>query len=883
MPLTAASHSRYLVAGGNSHMRSRFPSVLLLLLAWGFLAAAPARGAEEMQAVPLNPSVISSLPPGQALALQEAIRSGELTPEARRIIEAHPELKVYLPPKWREEIFPEGEIPGEAAAGMEEPGKEGPGKEGAEKAKSIPEKREKEGPAPYDWKKSVYVSRLFESRLRDEEIESLTHFGHRLFDPRAEGVPGADIAPVPDDYVIVPGDEIVVRLWGRMEGTHRMRVDREGKIFFPKLGPMNVAGKTFGELKSFIRGKVGSIAEVRADVSLGKLTGFQVSVLGEVPAPGRYRVSSFHTVLQAIGMAGGIRDIGSLRRVQVKRGKETAREIDVYDFLLRGDVTQDVRLNPGDAVFVPVAGPLVAVAGEVRRQAIYELMKERTIGEVLAMAGGLSPSAYKRRVQVERLEGNLARMVLDLNLADAEGSLSSFVLQDGDILRVLAVLPQEENAVTVTGNVQRSGKYEWKPGLTVGSLIPDEKFFLPETFLDYALITREVGPERRKEAVAVNLRRIVIERDAAADVPLQPMDELMVYSRSAFREAQTAIVEGEVRDPGMYEIQPGMRVSDLVKLAGDLTRNASRGEAELSRVDEQRKPFLVKIDLGKALAGEESENLPVRDGDVLMVRQIPDLQEIRYVTVTGEVKSPGVYTVVKGDRLSSVLERSGGFTTEAYLKAAQFTRVSTQKTQQEAIDKLIEDLETEVSRKAQEVSGAIDREDIEANKLLLEARRSLIAQLKKARAKGRVVIRLAEPDRMKGTAGDILLEDGDRLEVPKKTDVVNVVGRVYNPTGVQYDPASDRLEYYLKKVGGPTESADRDHIFLVKADGSVLTSGNVEGGFLSGGMMSARVEPGDSIVVPEKLIRPRLTKEMKDFTQILYQIAVTAGVLIVVF
>jgi len=859
-------------------MRSRIPSVLLLLLAWGLLAVVPARGAEEMQAVPLSPSVISSLPPGQALALQEAIRRGELTPEARRIIESNPELKVYLPQKWREEIFPEEELPGEAITGMEEPGKEA-----AEKAKGIAERPEKERPAPYDWKESVYVSRLFESRLQDEERESLTHFGHRLFDPRVEGAAGGDVSPVPDDYVIVPGDEIVVRLWGRMEGTHRMRVDREGKIFFPKLGTMNVAGKTFGELKSFLRGKVGSIAEVRTDVSLGKLTGFQVSVLGEVPAPGRYRVSSFHTVLQAIGTAGGIKDIGSLRRVQVKRGKETVREIDIYDFLLRGDVTQDVRLSPGDAVFVPVAGPLVAVAGEVRRQAIYELLKERTIGEVLAMAGGLSPSAYKRRVQVERLEGNRARTVVDLNLEEAESSLSSFVLQDGDILRILAVLPEAENAVTVTGNVQRSGKYEWKPGLTVGSLIPDEKFFLPDTFLDYALITREVGPERRKEAFAVNLRRIVIERDAAADVPLQPMDELMVYKRSAFREAQTAIVQGEVRDPGMYEIHPGMRVSDLVKLAGDLTRDASRGEAELSRVDEQRKPSLVKIDLGKALAGDESENLPVRDGDVLMVRQIPDLQEIRYVTVTGEVKSPGVYTVVKGDRLSSVLERAGGFTSEAYLKASQFTRVSTQKTQQEAIDKLIEDLETEVSRKAQEVSGAIDREDIEANKLLLEARRSLIAQLKKATAKGRVVIRLAKPEELKGTTGDILLEDGDRLEVPKKTDVVNVVGRVYNPTGVQYDPASDRLEYYLKRVGGPTESADRDHIFLVKADGSVVTRENVGGGAFSGGLMSARVEPGDSIVVPEKLIRTRLTKELKDYTQILYQIAVTAGVLIVVF
>jgi protein involved in polysaccharide export with SLBB domain len=289
-----------------------------------------------------------------------------------------------------------------------------------------------------------------------------------------------DSYPVSDEYVIGPGDEIIVKLWGRLEGTHRMRVDRDGKIFFPKLGPMYVAGKTFGELKTYIRKKVGAIAEVRADVLLGELKGFPVSVVGEVKAPGMYQVSSFHTALQSITMAGGIKDIGTLRRVQIKRGGETVTDIDIYDFLLKGDITHDIRLHTGDAIFVPVAGPLVAVVGEVRRQAIYELKQEKSIGDVLAMAGGLSPSAYKRRVQVERLEGNLARTVVDLNLEEIEKSLSSFALQDGDILRVLSVLPEEENVVQVEGNIQRPGKYEWKKGLTVGSLIPDEQFFLPE-------------------------------------------------------------------------------------------------------------------------------------------------------------------------------------------------------------------------------------------------------------------------------------------------------------------------------------------------------------------------------------------------------------------
>src|SRR3990172_2880567 len=507
----------------------------LFLIAVGLASLAPlsALAAEAPSSSPFSPALIPSLTPEQAMTIQEAVRKVELTPEVRQLLESNPELKKMLPPKWREELETEesGRELGLDNTMLQRV------KERAEREKKDKEKKEEEEEKErekkllakrYDWKKSVYVSRLFLSRLQKEEAKQLTHFGHELFDPRLEREkPTVPVAfPVSDDYVIGPGDEIVVKLWGRLEGSHKMRVDRDGKIFFPKLGPMYVAGKTFGELKTFLRNKVGAIAEVRADISL-----------------------------QAITMAEGIRDIGSFRRVQVKRGAETVDELDIYDFLLRGDIAHDIRLQAGDAVFVPVAGPMVAVVGEVRRQSIYELKEEKTIREVLAMAGGLSPSAYKRRVQVERLEGNLARTVVDLNLEEIEKSLSSFGLQDGDILRILSVLPEEENVVQVEGHVQRPGKYEWKPGLTVGSLIPDEKFFLPETFLDYALITRLVGPEKRKEVVPVDLRRIVIERDVASDVPLKPMDTLMVYSESAFRETPTATVGGEVRQPGEYETQ----------------------------------------------------------------------------------------------------------------------------------------------------------------------------------------------------------------------------------------------------------------------------------------------------------------------------------------
>jgi len=843
-------------------------------LVWGlcvlqlFYAAGPA-----LAAGPASPPT-----PAQVMVLQDAARKGVLTPEAREILRANPELRQYLPPKLREELE-NGTAPQEGAA--VEP--VAPSKPAVAKA----EGSEKVAPAPFDWRKSVYVSRLFQSRLTDNEARQLTFFGHELFDPRAEVPLPGDAFPVPDEYVIGPGDELIVKLWGRMEGTHRLRVDRDGKVFIPKMGPLSVAGKTLGEVKTLLRNKFGTVAEVQSDVSIGQMKGFLVSVIGEVQSPGRFQVSSFHTALQAIAMAGGIRDIGSLRRVQVKRGKETAKEIDVYDFLLQGDVTHDIRLRSGDAVFVPVVGPLVAVAGEVRRQAIYELKGEKTIREVIETAGGLAPSAYKRRVQVERLEGNRNRVVFDLNLEEASATLSSFLLQDGDILRILALLPETENMVEVSGNVRRPGKYEWKAGLTVGALVPDEKFFLPDTFLDYALITRLAGPDRHKEMLPVNLRKIIVERDAASDVPLMPMDNLTVYNKSAFREKMTATVNGEVRKPGAYEVLPGTLVSDLVKLGGDLTRDASLEEAELSRLTEDRQnTILIKINLRLALAGDASQNLVIQDRDHLMVRPMPDLQETRYITLKGEVRSPGTYAARKGERLSSILQRAGGFTRDAFLRGAIFTRVSVQKRQQELIDRTIEQLEQDVARTSmKEAAVAIDKEAVETQKQTLEARKLLLARLRTVQAQGRIIIRLSETDKLEGTENDIVIEPGDQLMVPRTPQVVNVLGRVYNPTAVVYNQANSTAGYYLRKVGGPTEDADHDHIFVVQADGSVLTKATINQGFWmmgDSGLMSTKLEAGDAIIVPEKLMFSTVMKDVKDITQIMMQLAVTLGIFLAI-
>jgi protein involved in polysaccharide export with SLBB domain len=430
---------------------------------------------------------------------------------------------------------------------------------------------------------------------------------------------------------------------------------------------------------------------------------------------------------------------------------------------------------------------------------------------------------------------------------------------------------------------------EIQAGMRVADLVRMAGGLTRLAYLDRAEVVR-VDENRAYRTIYFHLGKAGAG-DPKENVLVENEDHVQIHSIMETRYKRTVTASGDVNNPAEYVLTEGMRLSDLLFKAGRFKESAYAKEGELIRREVTPAGDLAKTETmvvypDKALAGDLSADVPLREYDLIVVRRIPEWSEKIVVKLSGEVRFPGTYGVKKGERLSSLISRAGGFTKDAYLKGTLFTRASTQKSQQEAIDKLIEDLELEVAQKGQQVSGALDREDVEANRELLASRRGLIEQLKKTRAKGRIVIRLAEGGNIEGTPGDVLLENGDRLDVPKKMNVVNVVGRVYNPTGIVFDPARDTVGYYLRLVGGPTESADADHIFLLKADGTVVTRETAGAGFFvfgDRGLMSARVEPGDSILVPEKLIQTRFMKDVKDITQILYQIAVTAGVLIVVF
>ena len=784
---------------------------------------------------------------------------GEMPEEVKKFLEENPELL--------KKSVEQGESPLKKEFSPEIPDKAG---EEVFEA----EKKEKK----YRWQDSIYVKKLFFDRFLESEMKPLVHFAHDLFDREKGKFAPLTTLPISPEYIVGPGDEVLISLWGRMEGRYTRRVDREGKIYLPKFGTLYVAGKTYKELKQLIADRVGVVTGANVDVTVTDLKGIKVFILGEVNSPGGYNVTSFHTAIQALYTGGGVKDTGSLRDIRVIRKGKTVRHIDIYKLLLEGNTKGDIPLIQGDTLFVPIVKSLVAVTGEVKRQGIFELKKGEQLKALINMAGGFSPTAYKKRLQVERLYKNSSRIVLDVDVDELAAGKKGFPMKDGDIVRVKALFRKDINAVTLKGNVYNPGKYELKEGMKLRDILPDQFAFLPETYFDYAVLIRLVPPDMHRKIISVNLTKAILEKVESANVPLKPYDRVLIFSRKDFRDLPLATISGQVRNPGKYEVKEGMRISDLIRLSGDLKKTAYHGRGEVVRIQEDRTLMNLYFDVNQAMEHDPVNDFPLMDEDHVIIRAHPNASETIFVKIEGEVKFPGYYGASKGERLSSVIDRAGGFKEDAYLKGIVFTREGVKKVQQERINRLIKNLEHKIAiQSSEEIVGIIDPDDVKIQKELLRARQSLLTKLRSVQAKGRIVIHLAEFDKFKGSDSDLVLEDGDTLTVPKHMNVINVIGEVYNPTAVTYNAGEKDTGYYLDLVGGPTDSADEKEIFVIKADGSVLSKKNVES------IRSAELDPGDTIAVPEEIVKTRAIKDVKDITQIMFQIAVTAGVIIAAF
>jgi protein involved in polysaccharide export with SLBB domain len=733
-----------------------------------------------------------------------------------------------------------------------------------------------------------------ESKEAEVFKRDLKQFGYDFF-KNTLAAP-SEYVPVGADYVIGPGDSLQISLWGTIQGRYELSVDRNGEIFIPKVGAVKLWGLGFQQARETINKAISRIFKgYELNVTLGSLRSIQVFVVGAVTEPGTYSISSVATVINALSLAGGPTKDGSLRAVRLSRGGKVVEEIDLYDMLLAGDRHKDIRLESGDTIFVPVVGPVVAIAGEVKRPAIYETKGRMSLLDALRMAGGMTAAGDSARIQLERIE-NGERVVRDIESAGGklEETLAAVEVHDRDMVKVFPVQKAFRQVVSLQGNVVKPGEFQYRRGMHVSDAVPSYEALLPDTYLDAGEIVRLVPPDLHKETVAFNLNK-VFQGDARENLELREQDTIRIFSRWDMVEKPSVSVNGLVLKPGTYDFYPKMTVRDLVVAAGSLKRNAYLENAELTRVvvsDGKAHATRVNIDLDKALIGDPGHNLELKPDDVLIVRGIVEWLEStdRFVTLKGEVRFPGTYSINKGERLDSVIRRAGGFTDKAFLPGAKFTRRSVQKDQQKRMDEIIARTEQDILKKQGELSSlAASREELEATKSSLEGLMKSLDKMKTLKAEGRVVIRLSALDEMVKGPYDLELLGGDLLEVPPAPGVVNIMGQVYNPTAFIFMTGRN-VEFYLKKAGGPTHDGEEDEMYVIKADGTVVSRQQSSSGirwdedarrWVFGGFMSASLDQGDTLVVPQKIERIAWLREIKDITTIMSQIALTAGTVLI--
>jgi protein involved in polysaccharide export with SLBB domain len=744
------------------------------------------------------------------------------------------------------------------------------------------------GAEPAFAKLQVRLTRL---PLRKTGMAALKPFGYDLFDNSPPLFPPAFNVPVPADYIVGPGDELDVQVFGSQSQSLKLIVQRDGRVSFPQLGPIEVGGQRYSDVKGEIEGRVAhQIVGARASVSLGETRTINIFVLGEAKYPGTYTVTGVATVTTALFAAGGVKRQGSLRNIQLKRQGAPSRTLDLYDLLMRGDSSDDAKLQPGDVIFIPSIGPTVSVDGEVERPAIYEIKGTPTISDLVQMGGGLTPLADRESAALVRIDADQRRIVLNVNPSAPQGS--SPPLRNGDALSVLRLRPQLDSGVTVRGFVYRPKYFAWRDGLRLSDVISSLDELRPNADQHYLLIRRELPPDRRISVLSADLAAALRAPGSAADVPLMPRDLIQAFDLETSREhiieplmdelrvqanlsqpVQIVHVDGRVKVPGDYPLETGMRVSDLIRAGGSLDSAAYGTHAELSRyiVDngEQRRTEVLPIDLAAIRRGDPDANVPLQPFDRLSIKQISGWTEQDQVTLRGEVRFPGTYTIKRGETLRSVVERAGGLTDLAFPAGSVFTRVELKQREQEQLDRFAERMRQDIAEEALEAARGNNAGSTSA----LSIGQALLDQIKAAKAVGRLVINLESALHAKaGTSADVILRNGDELIVPKQRQEVMVIGEVQYASSHLFQRNLSRDDY-IDQSGGKTRQADTSQIYVVRADGSV--DAGRRGWFTS--KAGVEIRPGDAIVVPLNTERLPGLVLWQAITTILYNIAIATA------
>jgi protein involved in polysaccharide export with SLBB domain len=694
-------------------------------------------------------------------------------------------------------------------------------------------------------------------------VDSLQPLGYNLFQDPTTFAPAEDV-PVPEDYVIGTNDTVVVQLYGMVNETYTLVVTREGVIDIPEIGPVQVAGLTYAELKRNLSQRISKQKiGVQSHITMGPLRTITVFIMGDVTRPGSYTVNSLSTLTNALFVGGGVSPTGSLRNIQLKRSGRVITQFDLYALLLKGDNSADARLNSGDVIFVPPIGRTIAVSGEVRRPAIYELRRETTIEQVLALAGGLLPSAYPKGAQMQRVSGKQYRVLEDLDLNLAASRLT--LVRDGDILDIPPLLDKMEEIVKLSGYVKRPGVRAWAPGMRVSDLVGSTRQLLLKPDLDYAVLRRHVEGAREVKIVSVRLGDALSDPASAANIELMRADELTVFGHEVVGDRQIKLgsiiaelerqatsaqpakvvnIGGAIVEPGAYPLEADMRVTDLLRAAGSLKEEADSAVAELTRQSVVPGKGLVvdhvSVDLAKALQGDRDADLELKPKDFLIIKNIPEWSGQLTVELTGEVRNPGVYPISRGEKLRSVIERAGGLTGVAFPEGAVFTRDELQQKEEALFRELANRLETEMKATILERVDEAGRPQESS-----EVAKSVVDLLRNAKSEGRMVIDLPEILSPHSDNYDVTLLKGDKIFIPQRKDEVTVVGEVRKATTHLYSPAKS-VDDYLGMSGGLTEKSKRKLVYIIRANGAAASMST--SAWWEGQHEDLGVRPGDTIV-----------------------------------
>jgi polysaccharide biosynthesis/export protein len=723
----------------------------------------------------------------------------------------------------------------------------------------------------------------FQKFVQTSTGQMLPIYGSWLFNRVPSTYAPVDHIPVTPDYTVGPGDEIDIRVWGQINFNRREIVDRTGDIFIPQVGRIGLSGLHFAQLQDTIKSSISRVYKnFELNVNMGQLRSIQVLIVGYARRPGTYTVSSLATMVNAIFASGGPSNRGSMRSIQLKRSGKVIMTLDLYDLLLQGQKSDDCPLQPGDVIFIPAAGPRVAVAGSVENPAIYEVKPGTALHDVLDYAGGLSPVAAGQHAILQRINDRAALQVQDLTLS---GSGLGAALQNGDIIHLLPLVPRFDKTVTLRGNVADPARFPWRVGMKISDLIPNKESLLTRDFWREHNRLSDV-PTRPDNARRRPLEdgTVPSEDGAQSNRQLLPLQRVRMND---FRDYHDEAHDTSA-DTSLAAAQSGQKVlalrqfdpkNNVQPFAPDIDWNY----AVIERLDTQSlATHLIPFNLGKVvLEHDASADIPLEPGDIVSVFSSADIaapkaEQTKYVRLEGEVKMAGIYSVHPGETLRDLVARAGGLTPNAYLYGSQFTRESTRREQQKRYSEFLDHLETDINEGGSTLSTRIvSAQQAATAQASLTSQRTMLEKLRQTAATGRVVLAL-DPDSHDLNALPALpLENGDRLYVPSVPSTINVVGTVYNQSAFLYEP-DHRLGYYLQCAGGPSRYADKGRLFVIRADGSIVSK-DTRSHLFSSNFDSVRMYPGDTLVVPTNVTKTTALRGLMDWSQVISNFGIGAA------